>query len=261
MKRYSTVHPLYLSFYSKDLYRDVARNWGKTAFLYLFLLLAVCAIPVMFKVHAAVSDYLRNEAPDIVKQIPTITISKGVASVSGETPYIIKDPKTNTPFFIIDTTGKTVSLKGSEAVILLTKTKLFFRSSASDTRAVDLSEIDALTISPSTVYDWIETFLDYFIYLFYPFALLFSFLFRAVEALIFGVIGTIFAKHVGVPLAYRATLGIAAVSLTPAIILDTFYNYAEINIPFWWLFDFLVALGYLLFAVQANTAAHENTGA
>ena len=261
MRQFSTVHPLYLSFYSKALYRDVGRNWGKISFLYLFLLLAVCSIPLMFRIHAAVSDYLHSEAPKIVKQLPVITISKGVASANEEMPYIIKDPESGAPLLIIDTTGKTDSLKGSEAVILLTKTKLFFRRSATDTRTLDLSKIDALIIDQAVAYDWIETFLEYFIFVFYPFALLFSFLFRLVEALIFGIIGMLFSKHMRVPLGYRATLSLAVVSMTPAIILDTLYHYAEINIPSWWLMNFLIGLGYLFFAVKANADGDPKTDA
>jgi hypothetical protein len=261
MKQFSTVHPLYLSFYSKALYQDVGRNWGKVSLLYLVLLLAVCAIPIMFKFHAAASDYLHSEAPKVVKQVPVITISKGVASVNEAMPYIIKDPESGVPLIIIDTTGKTDSLKGSEALILLTKTKLFFRRSARDTRTFDLSEIDTLVINQATVYDWIETFLDYFIYVLYPFALLFSFLFRVAEALIFGVIAMLFSRNSRAPLRYRAAFSVAVVSMTPAIILDTLYNYAEITIPFWWLLNSLIALGYLFFAVKANADGAWETSA
>ena len=252
MRRFTTVHPLFMSFYSKALYQDVGRNWKKISLLYLLLLLSVCSIPIVFRVHSALSDYLHQEAPKIVKQVPVITIDKGVASVNEEMPYIIKDPESSAPLIIIDTTGKTDSLKGSDAIVLLTKTKLFFRRSARDTRTLDLSEIDTLTIDQARVYDWIETFLDYFIFVFYPFALLFSFLFRLVEALIFGAIGMLFARNMKVPLRYQATLSLALVSMTPAIILDTLYNYGDINIPFWWIINFLIAVGYLFFAVKAN---------
>ncbi len=260
MKRFSTVHPLYLSFYSKALYQDVGRNWGKTAFLYLFLLLAVCSIPIMFRVHSAVLRLSPRRSPEDRETDPLITISKGVASVNEAMPYIIKDPEGGAPLIIIDTTGKTDSLKGSEAVILLTKTKLFFRRSAGDTRTLDLSKIDALIIDQAALYDWIETFLEYFIFVFYPFALLFSFLFRMVEAFIFGVIGMLFSKNMRVPLRYQAALSLAAVSMTPAIILDTLYNYAEINIPSWWLINSVVALGYLFFAVRATADGDQESG-
>ncbi len=258
MKRYTTVHPLFMSFYSKSLYQDVGRNWGRVSFLYLFLLIAVCMIPMMFRAHAAVSDYLLGEAPKIVRQIPVITISKGVVSVNVPTPYTIKDPQTGAPLIVIDTTGAVTSLQGSEAIILLTKTKLFLKRGPKETMTRDLSEIDSLTIDQPRVYEWIETFLEYFIYVLYPLALLFSFLLRIIEALIFGAIGISFARSLRIFLRYRALVSLAIISMTPSIILDTIYNYLEIDLPFWWFFNLAVAMGYLFFAVKAN--AEQQTG-
>jgi hypothetical protein len=252
MKRYTTVHPLFMSFYSKSLYRDVGKNWRNIAFLYLFLLSAVCLIPIMFRVHFSVSDYLHSEAPKIVKQVPVITIAGGVASVHEEMPYIIKDPESGAPLIIIDTTGKTTSLKGTGAMFLLTKSTLSFKGSSREARTLNLSEIGDLTIDQSQVYGWIETFLDYFIFVLYPFALLFTFLLRIVEALIFGAVGTFFAKRLGAPPGYRSLVSLAMVSMTPSVILDTLYNYLEILVPFWWVLNFVIAMGYLFFAVKAN---------
>ena len=33
-------------------------NWKKVSFLYLFLLLAICEIPIMFRLHDEVSEYI-----------------------------------------------------------------------------------------------------------------------------------------------------------------------------------------------------------
>ncbi len=250
MKRYSTVHPLYMSFYSKPLYRDVAQNWGKLSFLYLFLLLSVCIIPSMFKFHSEVSEYLDRKAPKIIKQFPVITISKGQVSVDAEMPYVIKDPETGSVLIILDTTGKVTSLEDSNSVVLLTKTQLILKKPPKD-KIFDLSGINHLTITQSGLYDWMETFLDYFIYAVYPAGLLFSLLFRTVEALVFAALGTFFASSVKVSLRYPAIVSLAMVSMTPSIILDTLYNSADADIPFWWFINFSIALGYLFFAIRA----------
>lgn len=252
MKRFTTVHPLYMSFYSKALYRDVGGNWRKVSFAYLFLLLSVCLIPIMFRVHASVSDYVHSEVPKIIRQVPIITIAGGTASVNEKMPYTIKDPGSGAPFIIIDTTGQTTSLKGSDAIVLLTKSKLLFKRSAAETRTLDLSELGDLTIDQARLYDWTETFLEYFIFALYPFALLLSFLFRILEALVFGFIAMLLSRNIKAPLRYQASVSIAIVSMTPAIITDTLYSYSNISIPFWWFINFILAVGYLFFAVKAN---------
>ena len=43
MRRYSILHPLWMAFYSGDIYDDVARNWRIQPFLYLIILLAMAA--------------------------------------------------------------------------------------------------------------------------------------------------------------------------------------------------------------------------
>jgi len=252
MKRYSTVHPLFMSFYSRSLYQDVAMNWRKISLLYLLLLLAVCLIPLTFKTRAAVSDYLLHEAPKIVKQFPVVSISKGQVSVDIPMPYTIKDPQSNAPFIIIDTTGQVTSLSGSDALVLLTKTKLFFKRGPKESRILDLSDIDSLVIDQSMLYDWMETFIEYFAFVLYPVALFFTFLFRILQAIVFAVMARSFNNYLKLNFRYSALLSLSIVSMTPAIIFDALYNYFDMVIPFWWLIDFALALGYLFFALKSN---------
>jgi hypothetical protein len=252
MKRYSTVHPLFMSFYSGSLYQDVAMNWKKISILYLLLLLAVCLIPLTFKTRNAVSDYVLHEAPKIIQQFPVVSISKGQVSVDVPMPYTIKDPENNAPFIIIDTTGQVTSLTGSEALVLLTKTKLFFKRGTEESRTLDLSDIDSLVIDQSRLYDWMETFLEYFALVLYPVALFFAFLFRMFQAIIYSLIAISLNKSFKLNFKYKALLSLSIVSMTPAIILDTLYNYFELAIPLWWLIDFALAFGYLIFALKAN---------
>ena len=241
-----------MSFYSRSLYQDVAMNWRKISLLYLLLLLAVCLIPLTFKTRAAVSDYLLHEGPRFIKQFPVVTISKGQVSVDVPMPYTIKDPESHTPFVIIDTTGQVTSLAGSDALVLLTKTKLFFKRGPRDSRTLDLSDIDSLVIDQSRLYDWMDTFLEYFILVLFPVALFFTFLFRMLQAFIYSIIAISYAKYVKLHFTYKSLLSLSIVSMTPAIILDTLYNYFGLSIPFWWLIDFVLALGYLIFALKSS---------
>jgi hypothetical protein len=242
-----------MSFYSRSLYQDVAMNWRKVSILYLLLLLAVCLIPLTFKTRAAVSDYLLREAPKIIKQFPMVSISKGQVSVDVPMPYTIKDPENNAPLIVIDTTGQVTSLAASDATVLLTKTQLFFKRGPKESRILELSDIDSLVIDQSRLYDWMDTFLEYFVFVLFPVALVFTFLFRMLQAIIYSILAISFAKYFKLNFRYGTLLSLSIVSMTPAIILDTFYNYFDIAIPFWWLIDFALAFGYLIFALKSNT--------
>lgn len=254
MKNYSTIHPLFMSFYSKPLYQDVGRNWKKTSYLYLFLLLAICMIPITFRIYSSVSKYVLNESPKLIKQVPVITITKGHASTDVQMPYIIKDPDGNKAIVIIDTTGKTTSLKGTDAVALLTDTRLIFKKNDAESRIFELDKVDDLVINQSKLYDWIDSLLEYFPFVIYLFLLLVSFLFRLAQGLIYTLIGVYYAKYRKLQLRFAAVMSLTVVSMTPSIILDTAYNYLNVTVPFWWLIDFAVALGYLFFAIRANSS-------
>lgn len=253
MKRYSTIHPLFMSFYSASLYRDVGRNWKKTSFLYLLLLLAVFLIPEMFQMRSEVSDYLRSKAPEIVRQVPVITISKGRASINEPMPYIIKDPETNAALFIIDTTGAVPSLVGTEAAALLTDSRLYLKRNAAETKILELKDIDNLVIDQARIYDWMDFFMENFVVALFPFALFFSFLFRVAQALVFAGIGMLMGKNLGLSLSYGAMVSLAIVAMTPSIILTAVYEYSGAKVPFGWVIGLLVSLGYLFFAVKANS--------
>lgn len=251
MKEYSTINAIYLSFYSKDLYRDVGRHWRKTAFLYLFLLLAVSWIPIMFKMQSRVAGFIDNEAPKLIQQVPEVRIENGTVTTDVETPYVIKNPDTWAPIIIIDTTGKTNSIEGTDALVLITKNRVIMKRNDFETRSIDLSQFDDIVINRSVVRDWADSFRRWFIVFLYPFVLLGSYAYRLIQALLYALIGKLFARNLSLFAGYQTILSLALVAITPIIILNTVYNYLDIIIPFWWLICFIIAMAYLFFAIKS----------
>ena len=139
MRRYSIFHVPALSFFSKKLYIDVSQNWKGVNFLYLLLLLAVCLTPTMINLHRGVSNFVDNEAPAIIDQIPEITITDGQVSIKEAQPYYIMDPDSNKPLAIIDTTGRIESLKETDALCLFTGNKVIMKKRNVENRTYDLS--------------------------------------------------------------------------------------------------------------------------
>jgi hypothetical protein len=252
MQRYTIIHPLLFSFYSKSLYQDVARNWKGLCLLYLLSVVALCAIPGVMKFHSDLSAYMTTEAPKIAKQVPVITITKGKVSIDKPEPYIINDEKTNAPLIIIDTSGKITSLEGSSAIALIKKTEILVKKDAGETRRFDLSGVDDLVINRSVVYSWIDTIEELFVFILYPIAVLFSFLYHMIEVLLFAVIGIMFTRKFRIPLNFRTLVRLAAISATPSLILGTLLIAADIRVSYWWPMSFWISIGYLYFAVRVN---------
>ncbi|MFQ5771763.1 MAG: DUF1189 family protein, partial [bacterium] len=191
MKKFNILHVPLLSFYSSELYRDVGLNWKGVCFGYLFLLLAICTIPRIFMLHKGLSDFIDNEAPPLVEQVPTITIENGQVHIDEPQPYYIKDPNGNDILAIIDTTGEIQSLQDTEALALLTKTKLIHRQSKLEYRTYDLSQVKEFVLDKERIMGWLNIIKKLLIPALFPCFLLGSYIFRIIQALIYATIGLI----------------------------------------------------------------------
>jgi hypothetical protein len=255
VKRFNIFQALWFSFYSAPLYRDVGRQWKGAGTLYLLLLLALMWIPEMVHFQGTLAAFVEGEGRAFANQLPTITITDGEVSTDVETPYFIRDPKTNQVWAIVDLTGEYTSLQGTDAKLLLTRNQLLMsrdRGTIHETRVYDLSGVESFTLDRSRVMGWLELVASWLAILAYPVALLFSFIYRIVQVLIYAAIGLLIARSTKVGLDYVALMRLTAVAITPAVVVDTVRSVAEISIPVWWLLAFAITMGYLTFAIKAN---------
>lgn len=264
---YSIIHPLFMSFFSKSLYRDVGRNWKGLCFTYLILLLALCWIPTMIQFHSVVSEFVTVYAPPFVDQIPAITISEGEVSTPELVPYFIRDPESDALLAIIDTTGEFTSLDDFEALdefeaqVLITKTKIIVEENVGETNIYDVSRFtEDFFVDQSRIYGWLEIIKSWLAIVSYPFALLVSLLYRIIQVLIYAAIGILFAKGLHTSWNYPALIRLAVISITPVVALETLRGLENIQIPLWWLICFLTAMGYLFYAVKASSTAGIDQG-
>jgi hypothetical protein len=253
MQRYSIIHPLYMSFFSKSLYQDVARNWRGLCLLYLLSLLALCLIPQVMMLQTDLTDYLNTQAPGIVRQVPTITIRNGEASISKPQPYFIRDGKTGQPLMIIDTTGSITTLKGTPASILLTKKSIIVRKDANETRSFALAGVDNYTVDKTDVYHLMDTLQNWFAVMIFPFALLISFFFHSAEVLIYAVIAALFLRQSRFSLPFRSLFRLGVIAITPAMVTGTVLFIAGLEIPYWAPLSFMISLAYLYYAVRVSS--------
>jgi fatty acid desaturase len=175
---------------------------------------------------------------------------------------------------IIDTTGGITSLDRSPAVVLLTRTKLIAKKREQETRVYDLSGLEEFSLDRERVQSWATAIAQWLAAGLYPFALIGSFIYRMVQALIYALIGLLFARGVNASLSYGALVRLSVFALTPVLILCTVNDLLPVplhagpssapnrelallpvSLPLWWLICFIVAMGYLFFAVKSNAAA------
>lgn len=260
MNRFKIYHPFCLSFWSKDLYQEVGQKWKGITFLYLLLLVFVCGfflwISMSVKIHAVISEFAEQKAPQLIEKIPEGSIKEGVVSIKAEEPYIIKDPDSGEPIVIIDTTVSLNSLKQNKTPIVITRNKLIVRKNEIETRIIDLSHIDHFSLTHQKLRRWFNLFVRWFGFILYPFLFIFSFaslLFAKLMAvLVYAVLGILFSKMLKAALNYSALLRLSIIAITPANLLAVLLWLIDFRLPFLRLFSIGISLAYLFFAVKVN---------
>lgn len=252
MRKYSILHIPFMSFYSKDLYRDICLKWKGVCFLYLFLLLCLCWTVPIVQTHMGFSDFVKNDSSDYVSQLPTIKINKGRASADVEQPHFIIDPENQETIAIIDTTGQINSLDETDAKILVTETDMFVKKNALETRSFTFRDLDDMQFDQEMAYDILGVVQNFIGISMFLLILPFSFIYRIVLALIYAAIGLLIASKYNSDRSYGELVRLSVVAMTPTIIIDSILGGFGVNIPYSWLLYFIITIGYLIFGVKAS---------
>ena len=253
MKKYSIFHLPVLTFFSKGLYTDIALNWKGVNFLYLLLLLAVCWVGAIVKIHRGLNNFVINDAPALIDQVPEITIYDGQVSIKEEQPYYITAPDSGQVLIIIDTTGKIESLEETEAFCLLTKNKVMTKKNKIENNIYNLSTIKSFSVNSEQITGWLKFGGKFAAAVIYPFALIGSYVYRIVQVLIYAAVGMLMALICKAKLSYTALIRLTVAAITPGIIVYTILALAGNAIPLYWYL--IAAIGYLFFAVKSVSSA------
>jgi hypothetical protein len=156
----------------------------------------------------------------------------------------------------IDTSGQITSIDQTTAIALLTKKNFIMRQQhRGETRTFDLSAIQSLTLDRDMVMSWVQAFKKWFALFAYPFAVAGSFAFRAIQVLLYALIGMLFAGILKTTLDYAALVRLSVIAITPVVLLHTLRRLLDVHVPLTWLISFAIAMGYLFIAVKSSSEA------
>lgn len=259
MRRYGILPATILSFYSRSLYADVARNWRGIGAGYLLALLAIVWIPTVGQMYFQARNVVNNELPKFADQIPAMEFAHGRLTVQGEQPLFLRDPETREVVAIIDTSGQITSLEGREAMLLVTSDKLITRDpNTGRVESNDLSQVPyEFKTSGKDLLQYASKGLA-FVPAFYPVGLFFSFFYRLTLALIGGAVALVIAPMCGARLNYAGGARLAAVAMTPGIIINTVLGLLPIGggvALLWGLVGWMMPIAYLVFGVKSSAGA------
>jgi hypothetical protein len=251
MKQFSILSPLWMSFYSKELYREIARSRRGIGLLYLFLLVTLCSLAIAIQFHLGIKKMVSQEFPPIVAQIPSLTIKDGKVATEEARPYRIEDPKNNELIAIIDTTQSEPPTDLGEARIFVTQTEVIVQKSAREKRSFELADIKDFVLTQEKINYWLNALATWGALVAFPFVLIGLFLYRFIQALLFSVVVLIAAKILKVTLAYSAILRLTMIALTPALMINLIFNLLSVEIPFPKLTFIVMVTAYIFFIVNS----------
>lgn len=251
MRRFSNLHAIVLSCFSKDLYRDVARNWLGAGIVYLLLVSVLSIVPPLVEMQAGIARFARREAGPLLEQIPPVLVHDGRVSAHVVMPYVIRGAN-GQAVAILDTTGQVTSLDSTEAQVLVTSTRLVYRKSSSETHVFELAKIRHFEVNREKAARWLRLVVNWFALALSPMVFAGLFLFRLCQVALLAGLGTLLAGPLRVRLGFAPLMRLAAVAFTPTFVLDTLRGAFGLHVPLWWLLSLVIALVYLIFAIQAN---------
>ena len=242
------------SFYSADLYRRVAASWRSMGIAYLLLILTLCWIPSMIKLHLQMSHGLQTFQKQLWSQVPTIRFENGQVITPENRPYIISFGGAKNPLvLILDTSGHFKSLDGERAQFLITRHRMFIRQQSGEIRMYDLSQSHAkpFVFNQARVGRVLHPLKYWALAALYATIFLLSVIKRLIQAFFMALIGMIIVAILKSDLDLGALLSVAIVSMTPAMVIETLIGVTGKSIPHLWILWALLLTGYFLFALNA----------
>jgi hypothetical protein len=258
MRRFSILQALPLSFYSRDLYRDVAATWRGAGLVYLVVIVTLVTLLVVMGIQFSLSRWAAGSVRGFVDQVPTIVIRHRVVQIDQPMPYVIRDRTNGAQVVVIDTTGQVTSLDGLEARVLLTADRLMYRKSTAETRVFNISAIDHFTIDSARAARWLDKVSTWLAPALTPFVFAGLFVFRLVQLVAFALVGMLVGALARVRLDFSAYLRLTAVALTPSLLLEPLLDLAGNKARGWWIVWTLIPLAYVIRAVLANRRPPED---
>jgi hypothetical protein len=241
-------------FWSPAFWRDIGQRGRGIGFWYMFFLLLITWGIVFVKGYGSYKKFQAEEAPKVISQFPTITVKKGTATVDPPEPREIRDPESGKVFAVIDTTGAATAPPPEKPSILLTQTTLSMRNEQNQVQTVQLSDLPDFQIDQAKLYKWVDQGRTYYWTIALPLLVLLSLVWRKFLMLIFALIGLAMASGTGARVRFGGLMCLAAVAMTPIILIDTVLWIAPVP-PLgcgWTLIAGAMELILLFLAVRAN---------
>jgi hypothetical protein len=246
---FSPLHGLWRSWmFDKEFIRDVVYRWKDTGLIYLHLVVAIIWLPLTAQVGWSFHGWVDQDAATWAQGMPTITVVDGEVFTNiprSEMPWSWTPGGETEPVLLVDTTGSTRDLQGRSEPVLLTRHAL-----VTEEGPVPLDAMSGFYMDAELVLMMADSAVLWFPVMYYLCAFLVSVTWRCLQCMVYGLVAWAMARFDSQVVSYGAGMRLAAMAITGVLYLDMVVSLLPFDIPGWGLVCFLVALGYLRWAVK-----------
>jgi len=251
MKKYKIYTPLLKSYFSKDLYRDVAKNWGGIGALYLLLLVSIMTIIITFGVSQRYQKYFKPELVNIINQLPEVNIKDGKLTAQNVRKLTIKDLEKDDAI-IFDLSNNPVSITKTDAFVVVKQNQVEFVKRSGEIRIYPFSKDLKIQFTKDDYQNLLKKLERYGLIAAFIATLLIMYVYRLIQALIYGGIGILISMMLSVKLTYQQLIRLSIVAITPSAVLAAIFFITDYYFFGMKLLFFLITMGYLTFAIKVN---------
>jgi len=263
MREFSGWQALFLSFWSPQLYRDVAKHWKGTGYTYLFLVLCASSILYCVKMQMLANNIFDTIVHRILLQVPDITCKQGEISIDKPSPYTVYAPG-HRPFIIFDINDEDFSIQpnmtGSEALrvskhgvwVKRLLPRIDAHSDPYRLQPIETTQDSNFAFTKQSVLNCGITLKTLFGAISFLVIVVASFIQAIFVTLVYALAGFMTSRLLGLSLSFTTLIRLASVCLTPVILADSIRRILNRDVPNFELAAALVILGYMIFALYSN---------
>lgn len=127
-KKYRYWRALFLAFYSRAFYLEVARSWRGSGLVYCLFVIALAALPFSLKTMIRFNQFYNEQLIEPFKKMPTLNIQQGQLHFDYFMPFLIKNNQGEV-VVVIDSAGQLTKVNYiyPDWIMLVTEDNLYFR--------------------------------------------------------------------------------------------------------------------------------------
>jgi Protein of unknown function (DUF1189) len=242
----------WMSFYSADLYREVARQWSGIAVWHLLLLAVLIGLPSYLLINQWLNDFYARTVIPIIEQFPTVTIEQGLVTIDKPLPYVIEGSMQTLPYILFSNEDSLPEDAVLPATVVVTKRVIYSHYLANQPPIVRELKVDKTqVITRQQVERTLLIVKRMTLYTFFPLLVAAIFSFALVVVMFAGLLGRLLAIFMGATLTYRQFVRLAVVACTPGVFVGCLLSVFGLAFELSTL-PVAVAIGYYAFAIYSN---------